>query len=402
MKRFSRNIAFFLIALLLVFPFASCQSSADDEPAAEEVQIVETVQETEPAQAEEVSPEPQEESVPEEEPVSITYEYMGYELTIDAYDGYALITYPQGASEDDVALFLADEAVKHQVEGVTYSFEGAGLLRLDYPEGIPASGRKELADTLAADLIVYVSPSPEVEPATAMTAVYGYNGYELSATIAEGRTVLSYPDFITESEAAAFFAFENARYDLSGLGVTYSFEAPGTVSVMYPSSYTPDAVKAELDTLVGDLIAYITVVPESIQVPVSVEMVINEIYTYGGYELEATLTSGRTVISYPEAVTEAEAEAFFALENERYGLADLGVRYAFTEPGTAVFTYPESISAEEAAAMLDALVLDLIVYLTPAPEAVSVIVPPDTASYEYDGYTLTAEISDGRTVLTYP
>ncbi len=402
MKRFSRNIAIFLIALLLVLPFASCQSSADDEQAAEEVQIAGTIQETEPAQAEEVSPVPQEESVPEEAPVSITYEYMGYELTIEAYDGYALITYPQGATEEEVALFLAEEAARHQTEGVTYSFEGKGLLRLDYPEGIPASERRELADTLASDLIVYVSPSPEVEPATAMTALYGYNGYELSATIADGRTVLSYPDFITESEAAGFFEFENARYDLAGLGVTYSFDAPGTVSVMYPSSYAPETVKAELDILVGDLIAYITVVPESIQEPVSVETVINEIYTYGGYELEATLTSGRTVINYPAAVTESDAEAFFGLENERYGLADIGVRYAFTEPGTAVFTYPESITAEEAAAMLDTLVLDLIVYLTPAPEAVSVIVPPDTAAYGYNGYTLAAEISDGKTVLTYP
>ena len=120
MKRFSRNIAIFLIALLLVLPFASCQSSADDEQAAEEVQIAGTIQETEPAQAEEVSPVPQEESVPEEVPVSITYEYMGYELTIEAYDGYALITYPQGATEEEVAAAEADlQAAVDQLKAET-------------------------------------------------------------------------------------------------------------------------------------------------------------------------------------------------------------------------------------------------------------------------------------------
>ena len=125
MKRFSRNIAIFLIALLLVLPFASCQSSADDEQAAEEVQIAGTIQETEPAQAEEVSPVPQEESVPEEVPVSITYEYMGYELTIEAYDGYALITYPQGATEEEVAAAEAD--LQAAVDQLTIWAERAGV-----------------------------------------------------------------------------------------------------------------------------------------------------------------------------------------------------------------------------------------------------------------------------------
>ncbi len=401
-----------LLVLMLVLSLFGCQSAAKEEkpavdvqPAAEPAEAVETVSaagaeesatETEPPQAEEA-----------EVPVSVTYSYMGYVLTIDAYDGYAEISYPAAASNAEVEDFLAEEAARYQIQDVTYSFEGNGQLRLAYPEGISAEERRVLADTLAGDLIVYVTPAPEVVPETEIITAYSYGGYELIATIGNGTTVIEYPSFITDEEVEAFFAFENAKYDFAALGVVYSIEKPGLVVLVYPEAYGKETVSAELDVLVTDLIAYITAVPEAVPVPEISEVQINEVYSYAGYTLSAVITPGRTVLTYPAAASDAEVEAFIAIENAKYGLADLGIVYSLEGNGTAVFTYPESIESTVVAAELDTLVADLIEYVTPAPQVVSVTMPepepePVVMSYSYAGYTVEAVIGEGETVISYP
>ncbi len=92
-------------------------------------------------------------------------------------------------------------------------------------------------------------------------------------------------------------------------------------------------------------------------------------YTYGGYTLTATIDSGKAVLEYPGFITDSDIDAFFAIENERYGLGDLGVRYTIDRAGQTTLSYPAAYSNEAAAAELDMLVEDLIAYLTaPAPE----------------------------------
>ena len=110
MRHLTRNISIVLLILLSVL-VPSCQSNAEeiviDTPV--QIEVPETpvaVEEQEPPVAEE----------PEEVPVSVTYSYMEYELTIDAYDGYADIYYPSGIAEDDVSAFLQNEALKHQID----------------------------------------------------------------------------------------------------------------------------------------------------------------------------------------------------------------------------------------------------------------------------------------------
>ena len=184
MRKITETIS---VIMLLLIMLTSCQSAVNSE-------AVETV--TEPVQTEEtVQPavtEAEETEDKEEVPVSVTYRYMGYNLTIDAYDGYALISYPPTASSDDVAAFLGMEAEKYQIEGVTYAFISEGELRLNYPLGVTAEERKALADTLAIDLIIYVTPKAESAPESTVT-VYSYDGNELRASIGEGRTVIHPP-----------------------------------------------------------------------------------------------------------------------------------------------------------------------------------------------------------------
>ena len=100
--------------------------------------------------------------------------------------------------------------------------------------------------------------APEEVPEEPIVKTYAYGGYTLTAEVSEGSAVLSYPAFVTEAEASAFFATENSRYDLAGLGVTYMFTAPGEAVIGYPAAYTAEEAAAELDVLVADLIEYLT------------------------------------------------------------------------------------------------------------------------------------------------
>ena len=279
----------------------------------------------------------------------------------------------------------------------------------------PAPVQEEIPEVAEAETAEPVPDSVPVEAAEeeasgieAISVGYSYAGYELSAAIERGQTVIVYPGIVTEEEAEAFFAFENARYGLAEMGVAYSFDGPGKAVITYPDGINPETVKAELDRLVDDLVAYITPVPESIQEVVSVPLQIVKEYSYAGYNLTAVIEEGRTELSYPAAVADADAEAFISLENERYGLADMGVRYVLEGEGKAVFTYPEDFSADAVAAELDRLVDDLIAYITtsvPAEaEEVAVVkeAQPVVKEYSYAEYSLTAVIEEGRTELSYP
>ena len=215
--------------------------------------------------------------------------------------------------------------------------------------------------------------APEEVPEEPIVKTYAYGGYELTAEILTGKAVLTYPAAVTDADAEAFIAYENAAYDLADAGVTYSLEGDGVAVFTYPETISREAAAAELDVLVADLIDYITPAPAEEPLPMPEEEdsegPIVKTYTYGGYTLTAEVSEGSAVLSYPAFVTEAEASAFFATENSRYDLAGLGVTYMFTAPGEAVIGYPAAYTAEEAAAELDVLVADLIEYLTPAQAA---------------------------------
>ena len=98
-------------------------------------------------------------------------------------------------------------------------------------------------------------PEPADEP---IVREYSYAGYTLTATIDEGNTVLEYPGIVSKDDVIAFFAYENEKYDLSSLGVAYSFSGSDSVRLTYPESYTKESVADELDKLVEDLIEYIS------------------------------------------------------------------------------------------------------------------------------------------------
>ena len=203
--------------------------------------------------------------------------------------------------------------------------------------------------------------------------LYRYSGYELRAEIYTGSTVLYYPEGVTDADAVAFFAVENEKYGLAELGITFTLSGDGKATISYPLSYSREVVASELDALVNDLVDYVMTPPALRPEPVPVEesepVVIDEpivrTYTYAGYTLVGTISTGSAVLEYPAVATDSDVNTFFALENEKYGLAELGVSYVINGNGRVTVTYPEAISKEDAADALDAFVADLIAYLSP-------------------------------------
>ncbi len=91
-------------------------------------------------------------------------------------------------------------------------------------------------------------------------------------------------------------------------------------------------------------------------------------YENAGFTLTAYISEGETVLEYPASVADSDVHAFFALENEKYGLGDMGVVYRIEERGRAVITYPSEYTKESVDAELDLLFDDLTAYLAPAAE----------------------------------
>ena len=260
MKGYSR-IAIVLVAALAVL--AGCQSNA----SVSSTEIIAPAPVTAipaspvPAPAPAPAAEPEAASAPEAAAVSSvvsSYEYAGYTMSIEAYDGYALITLPTAATAADVDAFMANEVALYgsMLDGVTYSNDGT-VLTINYPAGVSEAERRAYVNMFACDVIAMASSVFSIPASTPVSATYSYQGYELTAEIGVGSATLVYPDFITAAEAEGFFAVENAAYgDVLG-SVHYSIEGAGKAVFTYPETVAITDVLTYTSLFVTDLIAYV-------------------------------------------------------------------------------------------------------------------------------------------------
>ena len=260
MKGYSR-IAIVLVAALAVL--AGCQSNA----SVSSTEIIAPAPVTAipaspvPAPAPAPAAEPEAASAPEAAAVSSvvsSYEYAGYTMSMEAYDGYALITLPAAATAADVDAFMANEVALYgsMLDGVTYSYDGT-VLTINYPAGVSEAERRAYVNMFVCDVIAMASSVFSVPASTPVSATYSYQGYELTAEIGTGSATLVYPDFITAAEAEGFFAVENAAYgDVLG-SVHYSIKGAGKAVFTYPETVAISDVLTYTSLFVTDLIAYV-------------------------------------------------------------------------------------------------------------------------------------------------
>ncbi|MBO8435831.1 MAG: hypothetical protein IAA97_02475 [Spirochaetes bacterium] len=288
---------------------------------------------------------------PRHEIIAMTKAYP--ELTAFISEGKTVIHYPHDIAVEDAEAFLISEDERYNLSSlsISYTLPESGIVVFSYPENLPL-------DVIVSDLDILVDDIASFVPVPIMRE-YSYAGYTLKATIDAGKTVLEYPAVATDDEVNAFFALENEKYGYGEMGVVYTLDGDGIATFTYPEELTKESVAVELDKLVDDLITYITT-----PVPAVVDEPIVREYSYAGYTLKATIDAGKTVLEYPVVATDDEVNAFFALENEKYGYGEMGVVYTLDGDGIATFTYPEEFTKESVAVELDKLVDDLIHYVS--------------------------------------
>lgn len=260
MKGYSR-IAIVLVAALAVL--AGCQSNASvsSTEIIAPAPVAAIPASPVPAPAPAPAAEPDAASAPEAAAVSSvvsSYEYAGYTMSVEAYDGYAIIALPAAATAADVDAFMANEVALYgsMLDGVTYSYDG-NVLTINYPAGVSEAERRAYVNMFVCDVIAMASSVFSVPASTPVSATYSYQGYELTAEIGTGSATLVYPDFITAAEAEGFFAVENAAYgDVLG-SVHYSIEGAGKAVFTYPETVAISDVLTYTSLFVTDLIAYV-------------------------------------------------------------------------------------------------------------------------------------------------
>ena len=387
MRRFSGNILPVLLSLMLVIGLVGCQSTA------------EIAEQTPPAEIAESTGEPEVSVEAESAPVVRDYDVAGYNLRAIITEGKTVLEYPDFIIDSDVHEFFAVENEKYGLGdlGVVYMIENPGTVALGYPKTYSEDIVVAELDMLVDDLRAYVG-APVEEVPEVISSEYEIAGYILSTEVSVGETVLEYPAFILDDEVIEFFAVENEKYGLGDLGVVYSLEGDGVAVLTYPEEYSVDTVQSELENLVADLAAYVgaplveVTEPEPVAVEEPEPVVVEEVVlpeppvmkNYGiyGYILHTEVGDGEVVLEYPAFIPDEDVIGFFAVENEKYGLGDLGVVYTLEGDGRAVLTYPDTYSRDVVSAELDLLVEDLLAYLAAPAEPEEAVVEPEIAVVE--------------------
>ena len=205
------------------------------------------------------------------------------------------------------------------------------------------------------------APAETVEPVPATVPVdmeIGYLGYTLGIECYDSYAIVSYPSsVVTRGDVEAFLAAESMKYGASASGIVYSFPADGELRLDYPAGVTAAERRALAAAFATDVIDTVNEIFSVSGEPVIVT------HTYEGYSLSIEISQGSAVVTYPDFVTAAEAEEFFAAINLEYGDTLGGVYYTIDGPGVAVFTYPEDIGFAEVNAFSAIFVTALIEYI---------------------------------------
>jgi len=400
-KRFSTTICLALLVVAMTFTLAGCKSPKQDvgdivitapeteTPVVEEPAPVEEVKEEapvveepaptveEPAPVEEAPAEEVKEEAPVVEepkaevavvykPVAKKYTFAGYELTVIADKGRAVISYPSIIAKADIdaaaQAAVAAYGKAYDLSGVYYDVnEMDHVLTVYYPE---SWGMEELAlaeqivmndlpgyaaaayaalqpakeETPVEEEIVAVE-EPEAEIAVVYSPVsqkYTFAGYELSVVADKGHAVISYPSIIAKADidaaAQAAVAAYGKAYDLSGVYYDVN-EKEHVLTVYYPESWGMEELALAEQIIMKELpgyaaAAYAALQPAKEETPVEEEIVAEEVvepafYTRDielyGYKASIIATGNKVGIEYPSFVTTAEVRAAAEAVYAAYG-----------------------------------------------------------------------------------
>lgn len=128
----------------------------------------------------------------------------------------------------------------------------------------PVGSVPEIVVPAPAPVVAAPAPAPVVEdeaPSEVVlkqTGTLSFYGYTLTYSAVPGEAQVSYPDFITDEEVNAFFAYTFSQHADILSGVYYEITAPGKLFVTFPEDVTVADATAVIDLLAGDLSQFIS------------------------------------------------------------------------------------------------------------------------------------------------
>ncbi len=197
-------------------------------------------------------------------------------LLLESTSSYAVFQLPAFIGNAEVEAFMLSEASKYgsMLDGVTYTIDGDKLI-ISYPE-LSEAERSAALEVLTNDYAAFLTgeaedTSAKTEETKAETTVaieekeelsslddfklyektFGVYGDEIVVTAYDGNVVISYPNYISKAEIAAFIEEESAKYGLFE-GYSYYFTEDGEVVITYPEGTSADDIKYAIAVLAED------------------------------------------------------------------------------------------------------------------------------------------------------
>lgn len=122
------------------------------------------------------------------------------------------------------------------------------------PQPAPAVEAPAPAPVVEEEEAVVETAAPQETP---ITGTLSYAGYEVSYSAVTGKAELTYPEFITAEDIAAFFAYEYAKNPALLADVYFQITTPGQMTVTFPDAVTVADATVVVNAMIADLDAYL-------------------------------------------------------------------------------------------------------------------------------------------------
>ena len=268
----------------------------------------------------------------EEEPLlTDSFSYKGYEAAVEGYSTYALITLPQGPSEDDIR-FVMNKALKELgVSGVvTFEVEGNSL-EIYYPEQNEESLRA-LYESLVSwlenliDTLTPVTGAPVVEVAEsksdgeekAYKVSFSYRGIKTDIEGYLTYTNVYIPLGVTKSDVQGVVSFMLNKdpdfllktFQIDGAKVVFTYSSQSSDKIIETIGKLQEYLKSYIDSIFDKAMPTAAEKTESLEFTFGIDMGIRGKFKYekGTTHIFPTATARADLVLYSCFFVEANAQ----------------------------------------------------------------------------------------------
>ena len=268
----------------------------------------------------------------EEEPLlTDSFSYKGYEAAVEGYSTYALITLPQGPSEDDIR-FVMNKALKELgVSGVvTFEVEDNSL-EIYYPEQNEESLRA-LYESLVSwletliDTLTPVTGAPVVEVSEAKSdgeetpykVSFSYRGIKTDIEGYLTYTNVYIPLGVTKSDVQGVVSFMLNKdpdfllktFQIDGAKVVFTYSSQSSEKIIETVEALQEYLKAYIDSIFDTAVPTVSEKTEDLEFTFGIDMGIRGKFKYekGTTHIFPTATARADLVLYSCFFVEANAQ----------------------------------------------------------------------------------------------